>query len=70
MQGLSSVKHVALYYHYVRSILELGSVEIIYLPKDKIRADQVTKIFGSEIHANHRRYFVAGTSTLLVRGAC
>lgn len=58
VQGLRRVKHIGLRYHYVRSVVSAGHIEVVYTPSEKNRADPLAKILAEETHEILRRFFV------------
>lgn len=56
VQGLRNVKHVGIKYHFVRSMVESGTVNIDFTSLATNRTDSLTKILGSEMHAVHRQH--------------
>lgn len=67
-QGLQKVKHVALRYHDVCSVVEEGSFKVVYTPSCSNRADSLTKILGSGSHDVYRE--LVGVVGETVSGAC
>lgn len=54
VQGLSKVKFLALSCHYVRAIVETGTVKVFYTPSHKNHADSQTNVLGHSMHSIHR----------------
>ena len=44
----SRSKHIKIRYHYVRTCVQSGDVEVIHIPSTKQRADILTKSLGKE----------------------
>ena len=55
-QGLRKVKHIGIKYHYVRSMVDDGKVQVLYVSSVQNWADSLTKVLGREVFAIHRRY--------------
>jgi hypothetical protein len=51
--GGSRAKHIEIRYHYVRDMLELGEIEILYEPTSTMTADLLTKALPKDRHWLH-----------------
>ena len=53
-QSSRKTKHIDVAYHYVRSLVEQGKIEVAHVTSEDQRADTLTKSLGREVFEGHR----------------
>jgi hypothetical protein len=46
----SRVKHIDIWYHYIRQSVEKGKIKVEYIPSEENPADLLTKSLGPLVH--------------------